>query len=72
VENLKTLRQALEELESSLIEFEENLHRKSQGRPLERKDLELLSIPEVCQELGIWGWANLGFIGVYRAERYPP
>src|SRR5215204_5773867 len=52
-ENLKTLRQALEELESSLIEFEENLHGDSQVRPVERKGLELLSIPEVCQELGM-------------------
>ena len=52
-ENLKTLRQALEELESSLIEFEENLHGESQVRPVERKGLELLSIPEVCQELGM-------------------
>ena len=52
-ENLKTLRQALEELESSLIEFEENLHGESRVRPLERKGLELLSIPEVCQELGM-------------------
>ncbi len=52
-ENLKTLRQALEELESSLIEFEESLHGESQVRPLERKGLELLSIPEVCRELGM-------------------
>ena len=52
-ENLKTLRQALEELESSLIEFEENLHGESHVRPVERKGLELLSIPEVCQELGM-------------------
>jgi excisionase family DNA binding protein len=40
-------------LESSLIEFEENLQGESQVRPLERKGLELLSIPEVCQELGM-------------------
>jgi excisionase family DNA binding protein len=52
-ENLKTLREALEELESSLIEFEENLHGDSQVRPVERKGLDLLSIPEVCQELGM-------------------
>ena len=52
-ENFKTLRQALEELESSLIEFEENLQGESRVRPLERKGLELLSIPEVCQELGM-------------------
>jgi len=52
-ENIKTLREALEELESSLIEFEENLHGDSQVRPVERKGLELLSIPEVCQELGM-------------------
>ena len=62
-ENLKTLRQALEELESSLIEFEENLHGESQVRPVERKGLELLSIPEVCQELGMgksWVYRRLG------------
>jgi excisionase family DNA binding protein len=52
-ENLKTLRQALEELESSLIEFEESLHGESQVRPVERKGLELLSITDVCQELGM-------------------
>ena len=52
-ENLKSLREALEDLESSLIEFEENLQGESRVRPLERKGLELLSIPEVCQELGM-------------------
>ena len=52
-QSIETLRQALEELESNLIEVEENLHGESQVRPLERKGLDLLSIPEVCQELGM-------------------
>jgi excisionase family DNA binding protein len=48
-----TLRQALEELESALVEFEEKLSGQSSVRPQERKGLDLLSIPEVCQELGM-------------------
>lgn len=48
-----TLRRALEELESALVEFEEELSGQSSVRPQERKGLDLLSIPEVCQELGM-------------------
>ena len=52
-EALESHHSSLEELESALIEFEENLRGESQVRPLERKGLDLLSIPEVCQELGM-------------------
>src|ERR687889_2880253 len=47
-------RQALEGLESALLEFEEALTGKASVRPeSSRKGLDLLSIPEVCQELGM-------------------
>ena len=47
------LRRALEGLESALVEFEEELSGQPSVRPQERKGLDLLSIPEVCQELGM-------------------
>jgi excisionase family DNA binding protein len=47
------LRRALEGLESALVEFEEELSGRSSVRPQERRGLDLLSIPEVCQELGM-------------------
>ncbi len=50
---LDNLREALEELESALVEFEEEYYGRSSVRPPERKGLDLLSIPEVCQELGM-------------------
>ena len=47
-------RQALEGLESTLLEFEEALTGEASVRPeSSRKGLDLLSIPEVCQELGM-------------------
>ena len=46
-------RQALEGLESTLLEFEEALTGEASVRPESRKGLDLLSIPEVCQELGM-------------------
>ena len=46
-------RQALEGLESALLEFEEALTGEASVRPESRKGLDLLSIPEVCQELGM-------------------
>jgi excisionase family DNA binding protein len=54
-QTFEALRQALEAAESALIEFEENLGRDSSStvRPQSRTGLELLSIPEVCQELGM-------------------
>src|SRR5215208_7968138 len=51
---LDTLRKALEELESAMVEFEEELAGEQQHvRPQSAKGLDLLSIPEVCQELGM-------------------
>ncbi len=52
------LRQALEAAESTLIEFEETLSEEALGeealeRPRGQSSMELLSIPEVCQELGM-------------------
>ena len=52
-EALENLRQALEELESSLLEFEETLSGEETVRPQGPRGLELLSIAEVCQELGM-------------------
>ena len=52
-QGLEHLRQALEELESAMIEFEEKLSGESSVRPQERRALDLLSIPEACQELGM-------------------
>ena len=50
---LDNLRRALEELESAIVEFEEEFYGQSSVRPQERRGLDLLSIPEVCQELGM-------------------
>ena len=50
---LDNLHQALEGLESALIEFEAELDGEASVRPQERRGLELLSIPEVCQELAM-------------------
>ena len=55
---LDDLRQALEGVESALIEFEEQAlgERGEQGAqrlPRGETDFELLSIPDVCQELGM-------------------
>ena len=50
---LDKLRGALEELESAMVEFEEEYYGRSAVRPPERRGLDLLSIPEVCQELGM-------------------
>ena len=44
---------ALEELESALLECEESIRGEAQERPQERRGLELLSISELCQELGM-------------------
>src|SRR5215203_739607 len=47
-------RQALEGLESTLLEFEEALTGEASVRPESRKGgLDLLSIPQICQELGM-------------------
>ena len=50
----KDLHQALEVAESALIEFEESLGGEdSSDRPQGQISMDLLSIPEVCQELGM-------------------
>ncbi len=52
---LKTCRKALEEFESALQEYEEEApeeKEKALGRSLNGQNLRLLSLPEVCQELG--------------------
>ena len=46
-------RHALEELESALLEFEEAVEGEVPDRPHESNDLELLSIPQVCQRLAM-------------------
>src|SRR5215212_10883414 len=43
---------ALEELESALLEFEEAVEGRVPDRP-DSRDLELLSIGQVCQRLGM-------------------
>jgi excisionase family DNA binding protein len=60
---LRAHREALEELESALLEFEESISGEAQERPQTRRRLELLSIPELCQELG------MGKSWVYRRIR---
>ena len=60
---LRAHREALEELESALLEFEESIGEEAQERPQERQSLDLLSIPELCQELG------MGKSWVYRRLR---
>jgi excisionase family DNA binding protein len=56
---LATHRQALEELESALLEFKEAVEGDVPDRP-ESRDLELLSIAQVCQRL------DMGRSWVYR------
>ena len=60
---LQAHREALEELETVLLEFEESISGEVQERPQESKGLDLLSIPELCQELG------MGKSWVYRRLR---
>jgi len=50
---LSDLHKALEGFESALLEFEEALEGEEQKRFQASKGLELLSIAEVCQELGM-------------------
>src|SRR5215218_7318424 len=45
-------REALEEFESALLEFEEAVEGQVPDRP-DSRDLELLSIAQVCQRLGM-------------------
>jgi excisionase family DNA binding protein len=60
---LRTHREALEDLESAILEFEESIEGEAQERPLSEERLGLLAIPEVCQELG------MGKSWVYRRLR---
>ena len=61
---LDNLRKALEELESAMVEFEEELTGEQQQhvRPQSGKGLDLLSIPQLCQALGMgksWVYARI-------------
>jgi excisionase family DNA binding protein len=66
-EALEAYRQALEDLESALIEFEESISGEAAPRPQEdeaqRSGAQLLSIAQLCQELG------MGKSWVYRRLR---
>ena len=51
---LENLRQALEETESALLELQGSfVEGEEQVRPEERRGEDLLSVSEVCQELGM-------------------
>jgi excisionase family DNA binding protein len=55
-EALQAHHQALEQLESALVEFEERISGEATLRPHEeqqRGGVQLLSIPQLCQELGM-------------------
>jgi excisionase family DNA binding protein len=54
---LQVHHRALEELESALVEFEESISEEATLRPQQeqqqRGSVQLLSIPQLCQELGM-------------------
>jgi excisionase family DNA binding protein len=52
---LQVHHQALEQLESALVEFEQSISGEATLRPQEeeQRGLQLLSIPQLCQELGM-------------------
>ena len=54
-EALQTHHYALEQLESALLEFEQSISGEATLRPQEEGQggVQLLSIPQVCQELGM-------------------
>ena len=55
-EALQAHHQALEKLESALLEFEQSISEEATLRPQQeqqRTGVQLLSIPQVCQELGM-------------------
>jgi excisionase family DNA binding protein len=63
---LQAHHQALEELEGTLVEFEESLFEEASLRPqgeAQRGGVQLLSIPQLCQEL------DMGKSWVYRRLR---
>jgi hypothetical protein len=56
-EALQAHHQALEQLESALVEFEESISGEADLRPQageQRGGVQLLSIPQLCQELGMY------------------
>ena len=50
---LDNFRQALEQVESAMVHLEEALTGEASVRPESRKGLDLLSLADVCQELGM-------------------
>jgi excisionase family DNA binding protein len=54
-EALQAHHQALEKLESALLEFEQSISGEATLRPQEQQGagMQLLSIPQLCQELGM-------------------
>jgi len=54
-EALQSHHQALEKLESALVEFEESISGEATLRPQQKqqRNVQLLSIPQLCQELGM-------------------
>jgi excisionase family DNA binding protein len=50
---IRNLHRSLEEAESALVEFEESLQGESILRPNEHKEHQFLSIPQLCQEVGM-------------------
>ena len=52
---LQAHQQALEQLESALLEFEQSISGEAALRPQEEQQhgVQLLSIPQLCQELGM-------------------
>ena len=60
---LEDLRHVLEDVESALLEFEETPGgEEGPERPQGQRSIDLLSIPEVCQELGMgksWVYRHL-------------
>ncbi len=54
-EALEAHHQALENLESALVEFEQSISGEATLRPQqqEQRGVQLLSIPQLCQELGM-------------------
>jgi len=50
---LQAHHRALEELESAMLEFEESIEGSTLDRPEIRHNIELMSIPQVCQYLGM-------------------
>ena len=53
MQSFESLRQALEAVESAILEVEEVLAGEASMRPESRKGLDLLSLAELCQELGM-------------------